>query len=90
MLTNPAILILDEATSSIDTITEIKITEALETLMKGGKTSFVIAHRLNTIKKADIILVLDEGKIIEKGNHSSLMKEKGFYANLVATQAGNK
>ncbi|SHM68369.1 ABC transporter ATP-binding protein [Gracilibacillus kekensis] len=85
MLANPTILILDEATSSIDTITEIKITDALEKLMN-GKTSFVIAHRLNTIEKADIILVLDDGQIIESGNHSSLMKEKGFYANLVSTQ----
>ncbi|WP_058308864.1 ABC transporter ATP-binding protein [Gracilibacillus massiliensis] len=89
MLANPTILILDEATSSIDTITEIKITDALEKLMK-GKTSFVIAHRLNTIEKADIILVLDEGQIIESGNHSSLMKEKGFYANLVSTQKVNE
>ncbi|MGN8645931.1 ABC transporter ATP-binding protein [Gracilibacillus sp. HCP3S3_G5_1] len=86
ILANPSILILDEATSSIDTITELKITDALETLMK-GKTSFVIAHRLNTIEKADMILVLKEGKIIEQGTHSSLMKEEGFYANLVTTQA---
>ncbi|UOQ50067.1 ABC transporter ATP-binding protein/permease [Gracilibacillus caseinilyticus] len=85
MLADPAILILDEATSSIDTITELRITDALQTLMK-GKTSFIIAHRLNTIEKADMILVLKDGAIIEKGDHSSLMKQKGFYANLVTTQ----
>ncbi|MDX8045144.1 ABC transporter ATP-binding protein [Gracilibacillus sp. S3-1-1] len=85
MLSNPSLLLLDEATSSIDTITELKITDALEKLMQ-GKTSFVIAHRLNTIEKADMILVLKDGKIIEKGTHSILMKEKGFYANLIETQ----
>lgn len=87
MLKNPSILILDEATSSIDTITEMKITDALNTLMK-GKTSFIIAHRLNTIEKADRILVLRNGEIIEQGDHASLMKEKAFYANLVLTQSG--
>ncbi|MFC4402725.1 ABC transporter ATP-binding protein [Gracilibacillus xinjiangensis] len=85
MLRNPSILILDEATSSIDTITELKITEALNRLME-GKTSFIIAHRLNTIEEADLILVLKEGKIIERGTHHSLLQQKGFYANLVKTQ----
>lgn len=85
MLRNPSILILDEATSSIDTITEIKITDALKRLMK-GKTSFVIAHRLNTIQEADLILVLKDGEILEQGNHQTLIHEGGFYANLVATQ----
>ena len=82
---NPSLLILDEATSSIDTITEMKISEALRKLMK-GRTTFVIAHRLNTIQQADLILVLNEGKIIEQGNHEQLLKQKGFYANLFHTQ----
>lgn len=81
ILADPKILILDEATSSIDTITELKIQEALEKLME-GRTSFIIAHRLNTIQKADQILVLKEGQIIEKGTHRSLMDDKGFYYSL--------
>ncbi len=81
VLANPTILVLDEATSSIDTITEIKIQEALLELMK-GRTSFVIAHRLNTIKNADLILVLKDGRIIEKGSHEDLLEEKGFYYEL--------
>nr|WP_117168541.1 ABC transporter ATP-binding protein [Paraliobacillus sediminis] len=85
MLASPAILILDEATSSIDTITEIKINDALSNLMK-GRTTFVIAHRLNTIKHADEILVLEHGKVIEQGNHEQLIRNKGFYANLVKSQ----
>ncbi|MBY0121854.1 ABC transporter ATP-binding protein [Bacillus sp. S/N-304-OC-R1] len=80
-LANPSILILDEATSSIDTVTELKIQEALQELMK-GRTSFVIAHRLNTIQNADRIFVLHEGKIIEEGTHQSLLKQKGFYFQL--------
>lgn len=89
ILADPSILILDEATSSIDTITELKIQEALERLMK-GRTSFVIAHRLNTIRQADLILVLEEGKIIEKGPHAELLDKKGFYYGLYQTQLKNK
>jgi ATP-binding cassette subfamily B protein len=81
ILANPVLLILDEATSSIDTVTELKIQEALGRLMK-GRTSFVIAHRLNTIQNADQILVLDRGRIIEKGTHQELLKQGGFYHNL--------
>jgi ATP-binding cassette subfamily B multidrug efflux pump len=81
ILANPSILVLDEATSSIDTITEIKIQEGLQRLML-GRTSFVIAHRLNTIQNADLILVLKDGEIIEKGSHQSLLKEQGFYYEL--------
>ncbi|MGM0875971.1 MAG: ABC transporter ATP-binding protein [Bacillota bacterium] len=81
MLANPKILILDEATSSIDTITELRIQEALMRLMK-GRTTFVIAHRLNTIRNADQILVLNDGRIIESGTHDVLLKEKGFYYEL--------
>lgn len=85
MLAEPALLILDEATSSIDTITEMKITEALETLME-GRTSFVIAHRLNTIQNADLIIVLKDGKVIEQGTDQELIEKNGFYADLVRTQ----
>ncbi|MFD1739832.1 ABC transporter ATP-binding protein [Bacillus salitolerans] len=85
ILANPSILILDEATSSIDTITELKIQEALGRLMK-GRTSFVIAHRLNTIQSADVILVLKDGEIIEQGSHQSLLNEHGFYYDLYNSQ----
>lgn len=85
ILSNPSMLILDEATSNIDTITEIKIQEALNRLM-ANKTCFVIAHRLNTIERADQILVLEDGRIIESGNHHSLLKNNGFYAKLVQSQ----
>lgn len=78
-------LILDEATSNIDTITEMRIQEAMQRLMK-GRTSFVIAHRLNTIQKADQILVLDNGEIVERGTHESLLKNKGFYHGLFHSQ----
>ncbi len=85
ILADPKILILDEATSSIDTITEVKIQEALDHLME-GRTSFVIAHRLNTIQKADKIIVLMEGSIIESGTHDELLKQKGFYYDLYENQ----
>ena len=81
MIAEPSILILDEATSNIDTITEIKIQEGLKRLMK-NRTSFVIAHRLNTIQQADLIILLEDGKIVEKGNHTSLMKKRGKYYSL--------
>ncbi|MFC7395249.1 ABC transporter ATP-binding protein [Scopulibacillus cellulosilyticus] len=85
-LAKPAILILDEATSNIDTITEIKIQEAMRRLMK-GRTSFVIAHRLNTIQQADQIMVVDDGQIIESGTHDSLLREKGAYFDLYHSQS---
>ncbi|WP_117017084.1 ABC transporter ATP-binding protein [Aeribacillus pallidus] len=85
ILKNPSILLLDEATSSIDTVTELKIQEALERLMK-GRTSFVIAHRLNTIKKADQIFVIQDGRIVEKGSHDELLEKEGFYFDLVTNQ----
>lgn len=85
ILADPEILILDEATSSIDTVTELHIQEALYRLMK-GRTSIVIAHRLNTVRRADLILVLIEGQIREKGSHDELMKQKGYYSQLVNSQ----
>ncbi|MGG6311610.1 ABC transporter ATP-binding protein [Paenibacillus macerans] len=81
ILANPSILVLDEATSSIDTVTEIKIQEGLQRLMQ-GRTSFVIAHRLNTIRQADNILVLKEGRLIEQGSHDGLLRQQGFYYSL--------
>lgn len=85
MLTHPPMLILDEATSSIDTRTELKIQEAFEKLMQ-NKTSFIVAHRLSTIKNADVILVMNKGNVIEKGSHEELIKQGGFYANLYNSQ----
>ena len=85
ILANPKILILDEATSSIDTRTEIKIQDAMDNLMK-GRTSFIIAHRLSTIKNADLILVMEHGDIVEQGNHEELLKKNGAYANLYNSQ----
>ncbi len=82
ILADPAILLLDEATSSIDTITEMDIQKALKRLM-AGRTSFVIAHRLNTVREADQIIVLQDGKVTESGTHEALLKKKGFYAELV-------
>ena len=85
ILANPSVLILDEATSSVDTRTEVKIQEAMNNLMK-GRTNFVIAHRLSTIKDADLIAVVNNGEIIERGNHQQLMEKKGFYYNLYTNQ----
>ena len=85
ILTNPEILILDEATSSIDTRTEQQIQSAMDNLMK-GRTSFIIAHRLSTIKNADVILVMNQGDVIEQGTHEELLAKGGFYANLYNSQ----
>ena len=85
MLCLPPMLILDEATSSIDTRTEMKIQNAFARLME-GHTSFIVAHRLSTIREADVILVMKDGKIIEQGNHDTLLAQNGFYANLYNSQ----
>ncbi len=85
MLCLPPMLILDEATSSIDTRTEIKIQQAFATMMK-GRTSFIVAHRLSTIREADVILVMKDGNIIEQGNHETLLAQNGFYATLYNSQ----
>ncbi len=85
MLCLPPMLFLDEATSSIDTRTEIRIQKAFDTMMQ-GRTSFIVAHRLSTIREADVILVMRDGKIVEKGNHQELLKKQGFYARLYKSQ----
>ena len=85
MVEEKPFLILDEATSNVDTRTEELVQKAMDVLMK-GKTSFVIAHRLSTIRNADCILVMNQGDIIEQGNHDALMQENGFYANLYNSQ----
>ena len=85
MLTNPSVLILDEATSSIDTLTEIRVQKAFAKMMK-GRTSFVVAHRLSTIKESDVILVMKDGNIIEQGSHEELLKKHGFYHTLYHSQ----
>ncbi|OBW61162.1 MAG: multidrug ABC transporter ATP-binding protein [Dehalococcoides mccartyi] len=85
VLANPKILILDEATSSVDTRTEMLIQQAMENLMK-GRTAFIIAHRLSTIRNADIILVMKDGAIVEQGNHKELLEANGFYASLYNSQ----
>jgi ATP-binding cassette subfamily B protein len=89
VLADPAILILDEATSSVDTRTEVHIQEALLRLME-GRTSFVIAHRLSTIRNADKILVINDGEIIERGTHEELLAQRGFYHNLYMSQFKGK
>jgi ATP-binding cassette subfamily B protein len=85
MLCLPPMLILDEATSSIDTRTEIRIQKAFLAMME-GRTSFIVAHRLSTIREADVIIVMKDGKIIEQGNHDSLLSQNGFYAELYNSQ----
>jgi len=85
MLCLPPILMLDEATSSIDTRTEIRIQKAFDTMMQ-GRTSFIVAHRLSTVREADVILVMRDGQIVEQGDHESLLKRNGFYAELYNSQ----
>jgi ATP-binding cassette subfamily B protein len=81
MLADPRILILDEATSSVDTVTEARLQHALIKLLQ-GRTSFVVAHRLSTIRHADLVLVLDQGRIVERGNHRELLAHGGRYARM--------
>ena len=85
MLMKPPMLILDEATSSIDTRTEKQIQDAFDKMMK-GRTTFIVAHRLSTIQKADQILVMNHGQIIEQGRHEELLKQNGFYHHLYYSQ----
>jgi len=85
MLANPSMLILDEATSSIDTRTELKIQQSFDELSR-GRTSFIVAHRLSTIRTADLILVMKDGTVIETGTHTELLRKGGFYANLYNSQ----
>ena len=82
-------MILDEATSSVDTRTELLIQQAMNRLMK-GRTSFVIAHRLSTIQGANLILVMDQGEVIEQGTHEELLEQEGFYADLYYSQFSDK
>ena len=89
MLRLPQVLILDEATSSIDTRTEIRIQKAFSTMME-GRTTFIVAHRLSTIREADLILVMSDGNIIEQGNHETLLAQDGFYTKLYQSQFSNE
>jgi len=84
-LADPPVLILDEATSSVDTRTEVLIQRAMARLMR-GRTAFVIAHRLSTIRDADVILVMNEGRIVEQGTHETLLARRGFYHELYSSQ----
>jgi ABC-type multidrug transport system fused ATPase/permease subunit len=81
MLADPRLLILDEATSSIDTMTELRLQEALRRLLT-GRTSFIVAHRLSTVREADLIFVLQNGRIVERGSHEELLQLSGMYRNL--------
>ena len=85
MLANPPMLILDEATSNIDTMTEMRIQKAFKKIMQ-GKTSFIVAHRLSTILDADLILVMNQGSVIEQGTHAELLAKRGFYYHLYNSQ----
>ena len=89
MLTDPSVLILDEATSSIDTLTEIRVQKAFAKMMQ-GRTSFVVAHRLSTIRESDVILVMRDGNIVEQGSHDELLARRGFYHKLYYSQFSSR